>query len=203
MPDAVQLRKRHIAHKLKISDILSSNFVKSETFPNYIDFNGNEVSRINLIGVVVEKSNFENYRNLAIEDGTGRISARIFESIPSFEKIKIGDFVVIIGRPREFLSERYLLIEIIKAVDDSWARVRKSEMEMAYPAKNLQESHDYIFEDNYKNKIVKAIKEMDKGDGVSVEEVFSDSDYNGKIIDMLLKEGNVFEVKPGKLKVLE
>ena len=147
-------------------------------------------------------------RNLEYKNGqnikhTGRISARIFESILPFEKINVGDFVVIIGRPREFLSERYLLIEIIKVVDGSWARLRKSEMEKTYPEKNLQESSDYIFDDNYKNKVVKAIKEMDKGEGVAVEEVFSNFNYDEKIIELLLKDGNVFEVKPGKLKVLE
>ena len=54
------------------------------------------------------------------------------------------------------------------------------------------------------NEIVKLVKQLDKGDGVSIEELSSKNIKDiDKIIDMLLKEGDIFEIKPGKLKVLE
>ena len=57
---------------------------------------------------------------------------------------------------------------------------------------------------NSTNEIFKLIKTLDKGDGVSVEELSSKSiEGTDKIIDTLLKEGDIFEVKPGRLKVLE
>ena len=202
MPE-VQLRKRHIAYKLLIKDILNSEFIKSENFPNYLDFDGKEISRVNVIGVVVDKSDFDNYKNVIIDDGSGRISARMFESMSSFDKISIGDVVVLIGRPREFSSERYLLIEIMKKADDSWARVRNLELWDAHHEKSVsEEEKNYIFDDSYRNKIIKAIKERDKGEGVSIEDL-PNQEHDEKIIDLLLKEGEVFEVKPGKLKVLE
>ena len=203
MTQTEQLRKRHVAYKLRVCDILNSSYIKSGDFPNYIDFGGKEVSRINVIGVVVESLDFESYKSIVIDDGTGRISARIFEKNLSFDKTKIGDFVVVIGRPREFLSEKYILVEIVKKVDGLWAKARSVELGSFNYKKDILEPEDFVFNDGLKSKVVKAIKNLDRGEGVSVEEILSISDNNDKIIDALLKDGDVFEIKSGKLKVLE
>ena len=61
-----------------------------------------------------------------------------------------------------------------------------------------------IIDESPKNKILKLIKGLDKGNGVSIEEItLKDVEGVDKIVDSLLKKGDIFELKPGKLKVLE
>jgi len=202
-------QKRQTAYKIRIKDILNSRYIKTEGFnPNYLEVHNQEISRINVIGVVVQKSELNNYKTLTIEDGTGKIYARVFENNVLLDKIDISDVVLIIGRPREFSDEKYILIEVIRKTDPSWAKVRKLELE-----KNIVEDNKFLDGDNNieedtvpssTNKIVKLIKELDKGEGVSIEEISSkDIEDIDKRIDILLKEGDIFEIKPGKLKVLE
>ncbi|MCH8004156.1 MAG: hypothetical protein IH934_06020 [Nanoarchaeota archaeon] len=208
MPETEQVfQKRQTAYKIRIKDILDSRYVKTEGFnPNYLELRSKEVSRINVIGVVVQKSGINNYKSLTIDDGTGKISSRVFEDNILLNKIDIGNIVIIIGRPREFSSEKYILIEIIKKIDPSWAKVRKLELGKIGNDNNFSNNNSVEEEAilSPTNEIVKLIKELDKGEGVSIEDVLS-KNIKGmdKIIDVLLKEGDIFEVKPGKLKVLE
>lgn len=207
MSEEQRFQKRQTAYKIRIKDILDSKYVKTEGFnPNYLEINGKEISRINLMGVVVQKSDFNNYNTLIIDDGTGKISARIFESNVLFNQIEISDSVLIIGRPREFSNEKYVLIELIKKIDLLWAKVRKLELGEMKDKNSLSENKPIKEEivTSSTNQIVKLIKELDQGHGVSIEDISSkDIEDIDKIIDMLLKEGDIFEVKPGKLKVLE
>lgn len=208
MPDPEQIfQKRQTAYKITVKDILNSIYVKTDGFnPNYLRGMGKEISRINVIGVVVEKIDLDNYKTLTIDDGTGIISSRVFENNILSDEINMGDIVAIIGRPREYSSEKYILIEIIKKIDPSWAIVRKLELKNVKDDKNIINKSSVEEEDVEisTNEIVKLIREMDKGDGVSIEEISSKdiNDYE-KIIDILLKGGDIFEVKPGKLKILE
>ena len=129
MPQEQVFQKRQTAYKLKISDVLNSRYIKTDGFnPNYLEVSGQEVSRINLIGVIVNKSEINNYKTLTLDDGTGEISARFFEDTPLVDGVNIGQIVLIIGRPREFSSEKYILIETIKKIDPTWAKVRNLEL---------------------------------------------------------------------------
>lgn len=205
-----KFQRRQTAYKIRITDILDSKYIKKEGFnPNYLQLNSKEISRINVIGVIVQKSELNNYKTLTIDDGTGKISARAFEDSILLDKISIGDIVLIIGRPREFSSEKYIIIEIIKKIDPKWAKVRKLELEKTVRIDNTFSNKGNSIEGgiadlNSTNKILKLVKELDKGGGVSIEELspknIKDMD---KTIEMLLKEGDIFEIKPGKLKVLE
>ena len=204
-----KFQRRQTAYKIRIADILDSKYIKKEGFnPNYLQLNSKEISRINVIGVIVQKSELNNYKTLTIDDGTGKISARVFEDNTLLDKISIGDIALIIGRPREFSSEKYIIIEIIKKIDPAWAKVRELELEKTARIDNTFSNKGNSIEGgivdlNSANKILKLVKELDKGDGVSIEELspknIKDMD---KTIEMLLKEGDIFEIKPGKLKVL-
>jgi hypothetical protein len=58
---------------------------------------------------------------------------------------------------------------------------------------------------NPKQKVYLTIKKLDKGEGVDIDDiiVFSKVEDCEEIIKMLLKEGEIFEIKKGRLKVLE
>ena len=202
------LQKRQTAYKIRIKDILDSRYMKASGMePNYLEINSKKISRVNIIGVVVEKSDINNYKALFIDDGSGRISARIFDGNALLDGIHIGEVVLIIGRPREFSSEKYVIIESIKKTSPAWARVRSLELQKnGDDRRNSKAAPDN--EKNVdlgpKNKFIWMIKELDNGDGVLIETILSKNiDGAEKMIDTLLKEGGIFEVKPGKLKVLE
>lgn len=202
------LQKRQTAYKTRVKDILYSRYVKTSGMePNYLEVGSKRISRVNILGVIVEKSDMGNYKALVIDDGSGRISARAFDGNMQLDNIRIGDAVIVIGRPREFSSEKYVIIEAIKKTDPAWGRVRGLELQKnnddSKKGKVILDKEEKV-ELSPKNKIILAIKELDEGDGVLIESVLSKNvDGAEKIIDTLLKEGDIFEVKPGKLKVLE
>ena len=54
--EETKFQKRQTAYKIRIKDILSSRYIKTEGFnPNYLEINGQEVSRVNILGVIVQK----------------------------------------------------------------------------------------------------------------------------------------------------
>ena len=99
MPEIEKFQKRQIAYKVNIKDIIDSRYIKNEGFtPNYLELNSHEISRINIVGVVIQKSDLNNYKMLVIDDGTGKISARVFENNLVLDKIDASDVVLISGK---------------------------------------------------------------------------------------------------------
>ena len=217
MADSEQMpQKRPIAYKKSIADLINAKYIKLEgQAANFLHADGQDIARVNVIAAVISRADFRNYVNVSIDDGTGRISARAFDNAMLVGNIKVGDVVMITGRPREFSSEKYILIESIKSISPAWAKLRKMELKGAhryavYAAKNIAggaPGKADILETSYSgqnSKIIKVIKELDKGDGVSIDDLLSKGIENADIIiDALLRRGDIFETKPGKIRVLE
>jgi len=212
MPEKNQ--KRQIAYKVRIKDLLDGRYVKEDGWmPNYIESKGRQISRMNLIGVVVSKQLEPNYQSLVVDDGTGKIAVRTFDEKNRFDDVDIGDVLLLIGRPREYNGEKYILIEILRKVEnEKWIELRKlelnkqAEQEAAQNTEEKQVKTEEIVEeevDDTYQKIIEKIKELDKGDGADFDEIIKDIKEGEKLIDSLLKRGEIFETKPGKLKVLE
>ncbi len=217
MEDKTQ--KRQVAYKIRIKDILDGKYVREEGdwVPNYIEIGNRKISRANIIATVVAKQPLEgtNYQSILVDDGSGKIIVRSFEENDSFKDIKIGDFVLIIGRPREYLNEKYIVAEIIKKIENPlWIEVRKLELENKKEIHKKDENKNKVeqivteeetIQDDINSKIFRLIKEMDQGNGVEIDEVVSKSKVEKaeEIINKLLRAGEIFEIKPGKLKVLE
>ena len=126
--------KRQIAYKVTIADINEGRYVKEEGWdPNYIVISdGRKVSRANLLGIVVLKSNEADYVVLDIDDGSGKISLRSFGSDLAMNNFEVGDIVLVVGRPREFNEQKYIAPEIIKKLDNiKWIELRKLELQIA------------------------------------------------------------------------
>ncbi|MBI4452994.1 hypothetical protein HY637_06200 [Candidatus Woesearchaeota archaeon] len=203
MPEQT-FQKRQVAYKVRISYILNSNFAKDDSSAGYLKLGNLNVSRVNVIANIVYKSEQGNSANAIIDDGTGKISLRIFENNDIFSKADVGDFVLVIGRVREFGNERYVLPEILRKIEDNgWVNLRKLEL------------INVNFEGNVLNAVAGAanlsedvymlIKNLDKGEGVEFGDVIKNSQNLDAehMINKLLESGDVFEVKPGRLKVLE
>ncbi len=217
----MEIKKRQVAYKVKINHILKGEYVKEEGewTPNYIMLGDKKISRVNLMAVAVAKQNLENtnYQNLMIDDGSGRISIRSFDENNNFNNIEVGDIILVIGRPREYLNEKYIVSEILKKINDPlWVELRKLELS---DKKAVEEDHtdnnksdvkkeevkEEKIEDDINTKIFNLIKESDNGEGADTEDIIKKSNLEKaeEIITKLLEQGEVFEIKPGKLKVLE
>ena len=215
MPEETQ--KRQVAYKATIKEILDGKYVVEEGWiPNYIQcLDGRKIARINLIAVVIEKpiNPDINFESIILDDSTGKISVRDFEKKGIFSKINIGDVILMIGRPREYGNERYVLPEIIKKIDNpEWIKLRKLELRnkdinlQEEVQKPIQKQREEVIEDVHKEtsseKIIDFIKKNDCGDGVDISQIIPLKDGE-KTVRSLLELGEIFEVRPGRVKVLE
>ena len=204
MPE-LQFQKRLVAHKARIADILQSDFARDDASAGFIKLGGLNISRVNLLGAVVHKSEGA-YAGAVIDDGTGKISLRAFENTGIFSKADVGDFVLVIGRIRSFNDEKYVMPEIIKKIEAAWMTARKLELKNAYVAdEKAKISAPDVEEAAVGDEVYTLIKSLDNGDGVSFDDVIKSSkDKSAEfIINKLLESGDIFEIKPGRLKVLE
>lgn len=200
--------KRETAIICMVDDLLRGSFVKTEGWkPSYFSTELGDVSRVNLIGVIVSK---ESSGGLLIDDGSGRILLRSFED-QAFTDLNIGDLIMVIGRPRVYNEQKYVLPEIMKKMNQKWGQYRQVQLELlkAGRKKPVQENR-MVVEDkekpiNYFQKILEFIKDLDTGDGADTEEVKKRAGAPNaeELIRKLIEEGELFETRPGKLKILE
>ena len=216
---------RLTAYKVPIILINNGKYIKEEGdfTPNYIELEDKKISRVNIIGVVVSaEENEKGIGSIIVDDGTGRIPTRGFEQQTIPKDVSVGDIINIIGRPREFGTEKYIVPEILKKTNEKWMRLRKFEIEkenFLLPEKKesveeevkTEEAKETNIESNEiekltnHEKIIRYIKENDRGKGVETEEILRDNDIMNceKILEDMLKEGDLFETLPGRVKVLE
>jgi RPA family protein len=225
---------RQTAYIVGLDEVDSSEYIVSEGEwdPNYLLIRGFKVSRVSIIGVIIAvEHEAEKIRSFTIDDGRSSIVVRVFESekIPSLE---IGDIVLVIGRPRIFNGEKYLVPEIVKEIKDAgWIEVRKKDLErlagkdiikktpkkeeevIQEPQKSYDKTDENMVveeiaseeEMSEADEIISLIRKFDFGNGADIEELIKHSKSKNaeKLIMSLLAEGEIFEIKAGRVKVLE
>lgn len=211
---AEEQQKRQVARKLWIKDVLSGTYVKEEGFkPNYVLLQDHSrAARVNMLGIVVMAST-EGLPMLVLDDGTGRISVRAFEPSAMMARVQVGDAVLVIGRPRQFGNEMYVLPEIVRKLPDlGWLEVRKRELSgapviSALPAPALGDGPEEVVDEAFSltEHVLGAIRSLDAGQGADTDAVIQQIGVRDaeKTIRFLLQNGDIFEVSPGRLKVLE
>ena len=203
MPELEQkaFQKRLVAYKTAISTVLMGEFTKDESSAGYVKINDATFSRVNIIANLVYKSE-DAYSGAIIDDGSGKIPLRSFENKFIFANLDVGDAVLVIGKVREFDNERYILPEIVKKTNIEWMNARKLELNETRHVEGAVHINKpdaaAISKDIYE-----LIKKLDDGDGVAIEDLISRNADAEKIVSLLLENGDVFEIKPGKIKVLE
>lgn len=227
-------QSRQTAFKLRICDIKNNKYIKElgEWEPNYILFNGNKISRVNVIANIIVKieSPDKSYMSILLDDGTETIRAKCWrEDTKILENLNIGDIVLVIGRIRQYGEEIYLTPEIVKNISHEWVLVRKLELDKLYgklitnqnnkDTKNknyeLETNLINISEERIENlpneskrqKIFSLIEKLDTEVGADKIQVIDESGIDKfeseRIIDDLLREGEIFQIKPGKLKLID
>jgi len=217
-----EIQKRQTAYKVWIKDIIHGKYQVEEGWnPNFLTTDyGLKVSRINLIGTIVQASNEEEEQKyIFIDDGSGELPIRSFNDEFILKGLHIGDTVAVIGKIREYNDDKYVVPEIVKKLDNNrWLHLRRIELEKKekllkriplreekpdneVSKENLEESKS----DTDSDKILTLIKKLDSGDGADLDEVIKESkdEKCENIINNLLMNGEIFELKPGKIKVLE
>lgn len=228
--------RKQVAVKIPLKIIHQGEYIiEKEQEPNYLKL-GEEfkIYRVNVIAVIINKEKIGMITNLLLDDGTDKITARIFEESKAIRTGEVGDVVQAIGRVRLYNEEKYISPEIIKKIEPLWLKTRNEELKKAdwvfleqkeinkaenqisvklnsnqeivsqeLKAKPMEEQVTEDVELPYE-KLVKLIKELDKGPGVFIEEIIEKSplDDTEQIIQRLLEKGDIFQNQPGRVKVL-
>ncbi len=212
--------KRSTAKICSINELINGKFIKKEGWdPSYIITPYGKIFRTNLLGVIVSK----NINDCVLDDGTGKIIVRSFNKEITAE---IGDPVLVIGKPRVFNNETFVNSEIIRKIENTgWIAFRKRELVLRQKEEVIEEVKEYVHEskeqviteehyNNEKNKslkklsntekVIKIINELDSGDGANIEDLISKLGITDvdRLIKNLTEEGEIFQIKPGKLKVM-
>ena len=159
--------------------------------------------------VVYKSEQEQSSNNLMIDDGTGKIVLKSFETFAPFSQVDIGDLVLVIGKIREFNNEKYIIPEILKKLSNNlWISVRKLELKNDAIVEQEKGKIEEVIESkapNSSENIYSLIRKTDSGDGADIDEVIKQSGLVDaeSIINRLLENGDVFEIKPGRVKVLE
>ncbi len=221
--------ERQTAYLTTISTLLNGNFIKAEAHmqPSFLrTASGKEMSRVHIIAVIVGLSDGG---EATLDDGSGKITARSFDSHTLFSSYALGDIIRVIGKVRAFNEQQYLIPEIVKKITNKqFVMFHKLALQLLESdAGHTQPGHSVPTTELTPEEIVSTvdeipidaddstphtpfddvisrIKELDKGDGAGIEQIIellgSDSE---KLIHHLLETGEVFEIRPGRVKLLD
>ena len=127
MENNTTTQRQDIARKIAINTILSAPFVReSETNNSYIQIGPQQIERVNVIGIVVNKEQ-DVVNSLYIDDSTGTVRVAVFNDT-MFSKATLNQSVIVIGKIRQFGGTNYISAEIVRDVDKRWQEVRQKEL---------------------------------------------------------------------------
>ena len=213
-------RKREIARKIRVGDLLRANQVFEQPYSENlnqslnprllcVELGDKKIQRVNIIANVIDKFESEGeskFATITLDDGSGQIRARVFgEDIKKFQDLVQGDTIIIIGVLRSFNQELYILPEIIRKTEPKYLLVRKLEIEKAHPKPLTQEQKQEI--KAFKDEIIEIIKQAEQNQGIDKDEIINKlKNGNPKIISQeiqkLLEEGIIYEPRPGRVRYL-
>ena len=117
--------KRAVAKKARIVDLVNGVFFhgsRVDMKPSYlITPFGEKISRVNLIGTVIDTfvSEDENYGSFTLDDGSASIRAKVFGSgVKLVKNISNGDLVLVVGKLKEYNGEIYVATEVVRKPED-------------------------------------------------------------------------------------
>lgn len=199
--------QRQTAVPCRLSELKDGRWVQQPDRPAGIETSRGVLTRVNVFGTVVEKQP----TGFLVDDGTTAIAVRDFDPEPQPVQAGIGDLVLVIGKPREYQGEKYIILEICKRLANSaWLDYRKKELEL-FPIRQVRtevkapEKVEVPEGGNPFEAIIGKVRELDTGNGADVQEVLSaiDNPEKDRLLQSLIEEGELFENRPGKVKVLE
>ena len=207
---------RQTAYKVWVSDLINNQLHKEDGDYgiNYVLVRDKKISRVNILGFVVEKyDNDVNHISLVLDDKSGRIKLKLWnDDVKILKNLDIGTFVLVIGKLR-YNNEIYISPEIVKVIDNPlWGKLRQLELTKLYghPIRNTiintNEKNINNYSEDIRQNILRAIEKFDSGKGAYFEEILTfvkkEKDYVDGVIDNLLKEGEIFKIGEGRFKII-
>lgn len=200
---------RQVATHVYVQEILDGVYEQKEGWdPNILHCARGQISRCNIIGTLIRADS-----QYTLDDGTAQMSLRAYDDIPGLDT-ESGTLVQVIARPRKYQDSLFLVAEIIRPVSADWAQLRKASLgsPLEFDSSSVDVSSDSQ-EDSSQNDgmsnnaelVIGVIARLDTGEGATIEEVISESklgELAEEIINQLLLDGEIFEIKPGVIKVL-
>ena len=182
-----QTFQRRTAFKFWIKDISNAVNISKEGF-NLFEIRKKEVSRVNIIAVVVDKQVNEEktFSTITLDDGTENIRVKTWkEDIKKLENISIGSPVLLIGKVRFYGNELFIIPEIVKKQETEWLLVRKQELEKEYSQPEEKQVIQEVVSEEIKPK-----EEIKKPSGMIEEEVVNETTETArqKILELIEKE---------------
>lgn len=201
-----EIRKRNIAFKLRIGDVLKGRPMSEEGKFMYLELGDKRVVRINVLANCVDKFSSDGekkYMSITVDDASGQLRLKVFgDDVDNFQDITQGDTLQIIGNIREWNGEIYMTPEVIKKVDPRWLLVRKLEIQNMRRDMPAAENGDNAL----KNSVMDMIKKAEVDGGIDSEQIKMDVEASPEAIEVeikkLLEEGLVYEPRPGRLRYL-
>lgn len=200
------------AIKMWIKDVLTAKYTPgNDQTQSVLQIQDKKIIRVNIICVVVNKIKQETIQTIDLEDGTGKIQARTFDTTKNLN-VEVGDCIFLIGKPREYNNQKYIAIEITKKINQpEWIEVRKKEIPLPVIQTEIiaEKNKEQIIEQDEESskllQIITLIKQNDEGNGAEYEKIIQDSKIPNteQMLQTLLRNGEIFKVSPGKIKVLE
>lgn len=214
--------KRRTAYKFWIKDIINAVKIEQEGM-HLFKIRDKEVSRVNVIAIVIDKQINEEgtFSTITIDDGTETIRVKTWkEDVKKLENIEIEDLVMVIGKLRSYGNELSITAEIVKKQMSDWFFIRKKELKTAYgkPEEGIRKEKKEIQQkaieeeiigeptETTRQKILELVEKETAQEGVRITKLIQESNLKEeeaeRIIDELLKEGELFQPKAGFLKVV-
>ncbi len=205
-PVGGEIRKRNVAFKMRIGDILKGKSMMDEGKFLFLELGDKKIVRVNILANCVDKfiqDGEKKYASLTVDDASGQIRLKAFgEDIEPLKDIIQGDTLQVIGNVREWNGELYMIPEAIKKVDPRWLLVRKLEIQNARKDMPAAESGD----SSLKDSIMSKIKEAEGEGGIDIDTIIMDVEASPDLINAdikkLLEEGLIYEPRPGRLRYL-
>lgn len=197
-------KKRNVAFKLRIGDVLKGKPMTDEGKFLFLELGDKKISRINILANCVDKfvqEGEKKYATLTVDDASGQIRLKAFgDDVAVLKDIMQGDTLQIIGNVREWNGELYMIPEIVKKVDPRWLLVRKLEIQ------NSRKDLPISASSPVKDIIMQKIKNAETEGGIDIDTMIMDVEASPDVINneikKLLEEGLIYEPRPGRLRYL-
>jgi len=226
-----EYRKREIAHKLKIGDILKATPIIETIAPEatsevqsnieqassqqqsqkerlkFVELGDKKILRVNIIANIIDKFVMDSnrYASITVDDASGQIRIKVFgDDVPKFQDLNQGDTVLIIGLLRTYNKELYILPEILKKIDPRYLLVRKLELEGKAPKTPVSQPGQVT---EVRDQIINIIKSGEEQGGIDTEKIILDlnnisPEMINQEIKKLLEDGIIYEPRPGRVRYL-
>ncbi|MHC1604981.1 MAG: OB-fold nucleic acid binding domain-containing protein [Candidatus Methanofastidiosia archaeon] len=147
------MKKRLPAKRVYLSEIEESFYVEKEGDfePNYILTQaGEKIFRVKLVATIVGGPYFSDdnsYGRLLLDDSTSTMWASAFrENVPMLKRLKRGDLIQLIAKPKEWQNTKQLNIEAIAKVEPNFILLSRVEtiLRILRFRENVKKAHKLI-----------------------------------------------------------